>query len=134
MRAAVTDRLLERLTPWQRCGVIFAALAREDFEEANRLADTAPMGAYRAADFFEPFTRVMLVAALARGDNGNEVGREWQMRCSWATLMHQGRDTETLDRLWEAAEAIRARALWGAYARAVTDAGLYTLPRSCKAW
>ncbi len=46
------------------------------------------------------------------------------MRCSWATLMHQGRDIETLDRLWEAAEGHRARALWAAYARAVTDAGL----------
>jgi len=52
--------------------VIFAALAREDFQEADHLADTAPVGTYRAGNFFEPFTRAMLVAALARGDIGNE--------------------------------------------------------------
>ncbi|WP_437560200.1 hypothetical protein [Acidithiobacillus sulfuriphilus] len=111
----------------QRCGVIFSALSREDFEEANRLADTAPTGTYTAGDFYNPFTRAMLVAALARGDIEQQAGEEWQARCFWATMLHdEGKDDETLDAFWTAASYHRTRAgsLWAAYAQAVTDAGI----------
>ena len=67
----ISDHLLSNLNPAQRCSVIFSALCREDFTEAHRLADTAPTGTYVAADFFETFTRAMLVASLARGTSSN---------------------------------------------------------------
>ncbi|CDQ11824.1 protein of unknown function [Acidithiobacillus ferrivorans] len=50
----IPDRLLSNLNPMQRCSVIFSALCRDDFEEANRLADTAPTAAYVAGDFYNP--------------------------------------------------------------------------------
>ncbi|MHB8247980.1 MAG: hypothetical protein ACYDB0_02015 [Acidithiobacillus sp.] len=122
----IPDSLLANLTPMQRCGVIFSALSREDFAEANRLADTAPTGTYTAGDFYAPFTRAMMVAALARGDIEREASSEWANRCFWATVLHQGRDDEKLDAFWTAGSyhQTRAGSLWAAYAQAVTDAGL----------
>ncbi|WP_297470922.1 hypothetical protein [Acidithiobacillus sp.] len=121
----IPDSLLANLTPMQRCGVIFSALSREDFEEADRLADTAPTGTYTAGDFYAPFTSAMMVAALARGDIEREASSEWANRCFWATVLHQGRDDEKLDAFWTAASyhQTRAGSLWNAYARVMTDAG-----------
>ena len=123
----IPDSLLANLTPMQRCGVIFSALSREDFAEANRLADTAPTGTYTAGDFYAPFTRAMMVAALARGDIEQQAASEWANRCFWATMLHnEDRDDEKLDAFWRAASYRRTRAgsLWAAYAQVVTDAGL----------
>ncbi|MHB8249066.1 MAG: hypothetical protein ACYDCX_09330 [Acidithiobacillus sp.] len=122
----ISDHLLSNLTPMQRCGVIFSALCREDFTEAHRLADTAPSKTYVAADFFETFTRAMLLATMARGDIEHQVGEEWRCRCSWVTLLHEGRDDDTMDMLWKAADCHRTRAgsLWRAYAQVITDAGM----------
>ena len=122
----VSDRLLSNLNPMQRCSVIFSALCREDFTEAERLADTAPTGTYVAGDFYNPFTRAMLVASLVRGDIEQQLAREWANRCFWATVLHQGRDDEKLDAFWRAASYHQTRtgSLWKAYAQVVTDAGL----------
>jgi hypothetical protein len=105
---------------------IFSALCRDDFTEADRLADTAPTGTYVAADFYNPFTRAMMVSGLARGDIEHQAGEEWHSRCSWVTLMHKGRDDETLAALWDAGTFYRNRAgsLWNAYAQVITDAGM----------
>lgn len=111
----------------QRCSVIFSALCREDFSEADRLADTAPTGTYVAGDFYHPFTRAMMGAALARGDIEQQIASEWANRCFWVTRLHvAGRNDETLDAFWSAAQYHRTRAgsLWAAYAQAVTDAGM----------
>lgn len=126
MKAAVTDRLLANLTPTQRCSVIFSALSREDFDEANRLADTAPTGTYTAGDFYAPLTRAMLLAALARADIEQQTACEWANRCFWATVLHQGRDDEKLDAFWTAAQCHQTRAgsLWASFAQVVTDAGM----------
>ena len=123
----LSDSALSNLNPAQRCSVIFSALSREDFPEANRMADTAPTKAYVAADFFETFTRAMMVAALARGDIEQQAGEEWQARCFWATCLHnKDRDEATLDAFWTAAgyHRTRARSLWAAYAQVMTDAGM----------
>lgn len=123
----IPDRLLSNLNPMQRCSVIFSALGRGDTTEAHRLADTAPTGTYVAADFYNPFTRAMLVAALARGDIEQATASEWANRCFWATRLHvAGRNDETLDAFWSAAQYHRTRAgsLWASYAQVVTDAGL----------
>ncbi len=123
----VPDRLLGNLDPTQRCSVIFAALSRDDMPEAHRLADTAPTGTYVAADFFERFTRVMLVAALARADIEQQTAQEWANSCFWATKLHsEGADCTSLDIFWSAAQHHRTRAgsLWSAFAEAVTDAGM----------
>ncbi len=122
----IADRLLSNLNPMQRCSVIFSALCRGDFEEADRLADTAPTGTYVAADFFGTFTRAMLTAALARGDIEQQAGEEWSCRCSWVTLLHGGRDDDKMGMLWKAADCHRTRAgsLWVSYAQVVTDAGM----------
>ena len=123
----IPDSLLVNLKPMQRCGVIFSALSRGDTIEADRLADTAPVVAYTAADFYSSFTRAMLVAALARGDIEQQTASEWANRCFWATMLHNDdRDDEKLDTFWTAASYHRTRAgsLWVAYAQAVTDAGM----------
>ena len=123
----ISDRLLSNLNPAQRCSAIFSALCREDFTEAERLADTAPTGTYVAADFFETFTRAMMVAALARGDIEQQVAGEWANRCFWATCLHdKDRDDNTLDAFWTAASyhRTRARSLWAAYAQTVSAAGM----------
>jgi len=123
----ISDHLLSNLNPAQRCSVIFSALCREDFEEASRLADTAPTGTYVAADFYHPFTRAMMVSGLARGDIESEMASEWANRCFWATRLHvAGRNDETLDAFWSAAQYHRTRAgsLWASYAQVVTDAGM----------
>ena len=123
----IPDRLLSNLNPMQRCSVIFSALCRDDFEEANRLADTAPTAAYVAGDFYNEFTRAMMVSGLARGDIEEEVAGEWANRCFWATRLHvAGTNDETLDAFWSAAQYRRTRAgsLWGAYAQVMTDAGM----------
>ena len=123
----VSDRLLSNLNPMQRCSVIFSALCREDFTEAERLADTAPTGTYVAGDFYNPFTRAMLVASLVRGDIEQQLAREWANRCFWATMLHnKDRDEEKLDAFWAAASYHRTRAgsLWSSYAQVVTDAGM----------
>lgn len=124
---SLSDSLLGNLTPSQRCSVIFSALGREDFTEANRLADTAPTGAYTAGDFFQMFTRAMLTAALARGDIEQATAQEWANRCFWVTKLHgEGADSPSLDIFWSAATESRdrARSLWSAFAEAVTDAGM----------
>jgi hypothetical protein len=111
----------------QRCSVIFSALCREDFTEAERLADTAPTATYTAGDFYNEFTRAMMVAALARGDIEQQAAGEWANRCFWATMLHnKDRDDNTLDTFWTAASYHRTRAgsLWSAYAQVMTDAGL----------
>ncbi|MDD3760248.1 MAG: hypothetical protein PHO57_05380 [Acidithiobacillus sp.] len=123
----VSDRLLGNLDPMQRCSVIFADLSREDFTEANRLADTAPSGTYVAGDFYYPFTRAMLVAALARGDIEQATASEWAARCFWSTRLHsEGQKDEALDILWDAAQChrTRARSLWSAYSQAVREVGM----------
>ena len=123
----IPDRLLSNLNPMQRCSVIFSALCRKDFEEANRLADTAPTGTYVAADFYHQFTRAMMVSGLARGDIEEETASEWANRCFWATMLHnKDRDEEKLDAFWAAASYHRTRAgsLWSSYAQVMADAGL----------
>lgn len=123
----LSDSLLSNLTPAQRCSVIFSALGREDFTEANRLADTAPTAIYAAGDFFQMFTRAMLTAALARGDIEQATAQVWANRCFWATKLHsEGADDPSLDTFWIAATESRdrARSLWSAFAEAVTDAGM----------
>jgi hypothetical protein len=123
----IPDRLLSNLNPMQRCSVIFAALSREDFEEASRLADTAPAGFYKAGDFYNQFTRAMMVSGLARGDIEEEVAGEWANRCFWATRLHvAGPNDGDLDAFWSAAQYHRTRAgsLWKAYAQVITDAGM----------
>lgn len=123
---AVADRLLENLNPAQRCSVIFSALSREDFEEASRLADTAPTGIYKAGDFYNQFTRAMMVASLARGDIEQQTAEEWANRCFWVTQLHRGQDEAVMEAFWNAAICHQSRAgsLWAAYAQAVTDAGM----------
>jgi hypothetical protein len=123
----ISDRALSNLNPAQRCSAIFSALCRDDFEEANRLADTAPTGTYVAADFYHQFTRTMMVSGLARGGIEEEVAGEWANRCFWATRLHvAGPNDETLDAFWSAAQYRRNRAgsLWSAYAQVITDAGM----------
>ncbi|MBU2761250.1 hypothetical protein [Acidithiobacillus sulfurivorans] len=123
----ISDHLLSNLNPAQRCSVIFSALCREDFTEANRLADTAPTAIYTAGDFYNPFTRAMLTAALARGDIEQATAQVWANRCFWATRLHsEGIDDPSLDVFWSAATESRdrARSLWSAFAEAVTDAGM----------
>lgn len=124
---ALSDSLLSNLTAPQRCSVIFSALGREDFSEANRLADTAPTAIYAAGDFYNPFTRAMLTAAVARGDIEQATAQVWANRCFWVTKLHsEGIDDPSLDIFWSAAteSGDRARSLWSAFAEAVTDAGM----------
>lgn len=124
---SLSDSLLSNLTPAQRCSVIFSALSREDHTEAHRLADTAPTAIYAAGDFYNPFTRAMLTAALARGDIEQATAQEWANRCFWVTKLHsEGIDDPSLDTFWSAATESRdrARSLWSAFAEAVTDAGM----------
>ncbi|MHB8236278.1 MAG: hypothetical protein ACYDDD_02280 [Acidithiobacillus ferrivorans] len=123
----ISDRALSNLNPAQRCSAIFSALSRKDYAEANRLADTAPTSTYVAADFYNPFTRAMMVSGLARGDIEEEVAGEWANRCFWATRLHvAGPNDENLDAFWSAADYHRTRAgsLWSAYAQVMTDAGM----------
>ena len=122
----IPDRLLSNLNPMQRCSVIFSALGRGDTTEADRLADTAPTRTYVAADFYNPFTRAMMVAGLARGDIEHQAAEEWHSRCLWLALVHRGTDDETVDALWAAGTLYQTRtgSLWKAYAQVMTDAGM----------
>ena len=123
----IPDRLLSNLNPMQRCSVIFSALGRGDTTEASRLADTAPTATYTAGNFYNEYTRMMMVSGLARGDIEHQAGEEWQSRCFWAVRLHvAGPNDETLDALWDAATLYQTRAgsLWNAYAQVMADAGL----------
>ena len=123
----IPDRLLANLNPMQRCSVIFSALGRGDTTEASRLADTAPTATYTAGDFYNEFTRMMMVSGLARGDIEHQAGEEWHSRCMWVALEHKGGiDEEKLDALWAAGTLYQTRtgSLWKAYAQVMADAGL----------
>ena len=123
----IPDSLLANLKPMQRCSVIFSALGRGDTTEASRLADTAPTATYTAGNFYNEFTRMMMVSGLARGDIEHQAGEEWHSRCFWAVRLHvAGPNDETLDTLWDAADYHQTRtgSLWKAYAQVMADAGM----------
>jgi hypothetical protein len=122
----ISDRALSNLNPAQRCSAIFSALSRKDYAEANRLADTAPTGTYVAADYVPLTSRAWMVALLAMKDIEQQAGAEWHSRCLWVTLLHDGKDDDTMDMLWKSADYHRTRAgsLWSAYAQVMTDAGM----------
>lgn len=66
----MNDKLYAVLDRHLRTAALFAALARGDIAEADRLADTAPRRAaprrqFVGADFAGDFLRVAMVAAVA---------------------------------------------------------------------
>lgn len=61
----MNDKMYSLIQPAQRTAALFAALARDDMREADRLTDTAPRQHYVGADFSGEFLRVMMVATIA---------------------------------------------------------------------
>lgn len=124
----MNDKLYSMLKPAQRTAALFAALAREDMTEVDRLTDTAPRQHYVGADFSGDFLRVLLVATVAvqridRAATGYvaAVGR------AAVLTYHEGEGwIPEAERMVEAAEGFkgRMRSVWAAFRACVEPLGL----------
>ncbi len=124
----LTDRTYAALTTPQRVAALFAALARYDFGEADRLADTAPRQHFVGADFAGDFLRVAMVAAVAVQRIDRAATGYVAAMGAMSALTHRKGDnwiTEA-ERMLEAAEAHKQRmcAIWAAFVVNVEPLGL----------
>jgi hypothetical protein len=124
----LTDRALSHLSPAPRASAIFAALARGDLNEADRLADTAPRAHYAGADFITLFEQSLMVATTAALHIERAHKRHMAARAVLAIMAY--RQQEGGDALIFDAECQKDRhlaagqAMWAAYGQAIKEAGL----------
>lgn len=122
------DRLYAMLTTSQRTAALFAALAREDVVEAERLADTAPRCYFEGTDFGMDFMRVALVATVAMQRIDRAAIGYVAARGRGAALVYRKGDDWILEseRMDEAAEGFqdRMRRVWAALRASVEPLGL----------
>lgn len=124
----MNDKLYAMLRTPQRTAALFAALAREDVAEAERLADTAPRCYFEGADFGMDFMRVALVAmvAMQRIDRA-AIGYVAARGGAAAMVYRKGKDWVTdAERMAEAAEGFedRIRRVWAALRASLEPLGL----------
>ena len=124
----MNDKLYAMLRTPQRTAALFAALAREDVAEAERLADTAPRCYFEGADFGMDFMRVALVAmvAMQRIDRA-AIGYVAARGGAAAMVYRKGEDWVTdAERMAEAAEKFedRMRRVWAAFRASLEPLGL----------
>lgn len=127
----LTVRTYTALSTSQRVAALFAALARYDFGEADRLADTAPRRHFVGADFAGDFLRVAMVAAVAvqRIDRA-AIAYVAAIGAMSALTHHKGDDwIPEAERMMEAAERYRdrMRGIWAAFVVNVEPLGLDAL-------
>jgi hypothetical protein len=122
------DRLYAMLTTPQRTVALFAALARDDVAEAERLADTAPRCYFEGADFGMDFMRVVMAATVAMQRIDRAATGYVAARGRGAALVYRkGEDWVTeAERMAEAAEdfADRMRSIWAALRASLEPLGL----------
>ena len=124
----LTDRTYTALTAPQRVAALFAALARYDFGEADRLADTAPRQHFVGADFAGDFLRVAMVAAVTVQRIDRAAIAYVAAMGAMSALTHRKGDDwiPEAERMMEAAEAHkqRMRGIWAAFVVNVEPLGL----------
>ncbi len=111
-----------------RSSAIFAALARGDMSEADRLTDTAPHIHYTGADFIPLFQQSLMVAATA-ALNIERAHKRYMAARAVITIaayrQQEGDDALILDAERRKDEhQTSAQAVWAAYAQAIAEAGL----------
>lgn len=124
----LTDRTYTALTTPQRVAALFAALARYDFAEADRLADTAPRRYFEGADFSGDFHRIMHAATIALQRIDRALMVYVAAAGSVAVLTYRKGDDwiaegEAMSQAAEAAKA-RVRGLWAALRVVLEPLGL----------